>query len=136
MAADRRSAEVPLGPEAIFAQALDQGHFKIQRCQACRKHVFYPRLICPHCGADDLEWLKPSGWGVVYSTTVVRRKPAQGGDYNIALIDLEEGPRLMSRVEGIDPSAVRIGLKVRARLVKDDDGRNLLVFVPEGHAKP
>lgn len=104
------------GPEKIYQDKLAQGVFEIQRCTTCSKHVFYPRVLCPHCGGDQLEWKPPSGRGTVYSTTVVRRKEADGGDYNVALIDLDEGPRMMSRVVTVQPSAVRIGMAVQARV--------------------
>ena len=87
-------------------------------------------MICTHCGADQLEWFAPSGLGTVYSTTVVRRKAEHGGDYNVALVDLDEGVRLMSRIEGIQPDAVAIGMPVRAKVADGDEGK-LLVFNPE-----
>jgi uncharacterized OB-fold protein len=62
------------GPEKIYRDKLAQGSFEIQRCSGCAKHVFYPRVLCPHCGSGRLEWTAPSGRGTVYSTTVVRRK--------------------------------------------------------------
>ena len=58
--------------------------------------------------------MEPTGRGTVYSVTVVRRLPDKGGDYNVALIDLEEGPRVMSRVDDIAPDEVGIGMAVRA----------------------
>ena len=70
---------------------------------------------------------------MVYSTTVVRRKPEAGGDYNVALVDLKEGVRLMSRVEGVPPEAVRIGMSVRARIASEN-GQGLLVFAPQQEA--
>lgn len=69
----------------------------------------------------------PSGQGTVYSTTVVRRKAEAGGDYNVALIDLKEGVRMMSRVEGISPEAVAIGMPVQATII-DGEGGKLVVF--------
>ncbi|MFC4274545.1 Zn-ribbon domain-containing OB-fold protein [Achromobacter aloeverae] len=122
------------GADLHYQQALAQGQFLIQRCEACSRAVFYPRMICPHCGSDKLAWQAPSGRGTVYSTTVVRRKPDAGGDYNVALVDLEEGVRLMSRVDGVAPADVRIGMPVQAKVqVRDDSG--LLVFVArEGQA--
>lgn len=127
-------AGAPQGVEAQYRQALDQGRFLIQHCAGCDRAVFYPRMICPHCGADKLAWTAPDGRGEVYSTTVVRRKPEAGGDYNVALFDLREGVRLMSRVEGVAPDAVRIGMAVRAQ-VAQQDGRGLLVFVPNKEAQ-
>jgi len=104
------------GPEKIYQDKLAQGVFEIQRCAGCAKHVFYPRVLCPYCGSDRLEWTLPSGRGIVYSTTVVRRKEAEGGDYNVALVDLDEGPRMMSRVVTVAPTTVRIGMTVQARV--------------------
>lgn len=125
--------DAAIGVDAQYRQALDQGRFLIQHCAACDRAVFYPRMLCPHCGADQLSWKTPDGRGTVYSTTVVRRKPEAGGDYNVALIDLAEGVRLMSRVDGIAPDAVRIGMAVRAQ-VAVTDGRGLVVFVPNKEA--
>lgn len=115
------------GADLAYHDALARGEFLIQRCTACDKAVFYPRMICPHCGSPSLAWQAPSGHGTVYSTTVVRRKAEAGGDYNVALIDLAEGVRLMSRVEGIPPEAVAIGMPVRAE-VRQRNGAGLLVF--------
>ncbi len=116
-----------LGADKYYREQLEQGNFLIQRCQACTRGIFYPRMICPHCGSDKLEWFAASGNGVVYSTTVVRRKAEQGGDYNVALIDLAEGPRMMSRIEGLAPEAVAIGMPVSARVVDGAEGK-LVVF--------
>jgi uncharacterized protein len=112
---------MPAGPEHEYKEKLAQGRFEIQKCAGCGKHVFYPRVLCPHCGADRLEWVAACGAGTVYSTTVVRRKPEAGGDYNVALVDLAEGPRMMSRVAGVEPAAVRIGMKVNARIARDGE---------------
>ena len=118
------------GPEHDYKQKLALGSFEIQKCTACGKHVFYPRVICPHCGADKLGWVAASGSGVVYSSPVVRRKPDAGGDYNVALVDLAEGPRMMSRIVGLEPAAVKIGMKVKARVATDGEAR-IVEFTPE-----
>ena len=119
------------GADQYFHTQLQAGVFTIQRCGQCNDSIFYPRMICPHCGSDDLQWYQPSGKGTVYSTTIVRNKPEKGGDYNVALIDLEEGPRMMSRVENIPPDQVKIGLAVSVSIKQTDDSA-LLVFVPAG----
>lgn len=115
----------PCGPEKQYLDKLAAGRFEIQRCAGCGKHVFYPRVLCPHCGAERLDWVAPSGRGTVYSTTIVRRKPADGGDYNVCLVDLAEGPRMLSRVVTVSPDQVRIGMAVAARIA---DG--LVEFTP------
>lgn len=117
------------GPERQFRVRLAQGRFEIQRCEGCVRHVFYPRVVCPHCGSERLRWVAASGAGTVYSTTVVRRRAADGGDYNVALIDLKEGPRMMARVVGIEPENVKIGMKVRAK-VDDLNGSPAVLFEP------
>lgn len=118
-----------LGPEARFRAYLDQGKFMIQRSISTGCYVFYPRVAAPGTGENDLEWVEASGRGTVYSTTVVRNRPEKGGDYNVALIDLEEGPRMMSRVVDIEPTAIEIGMKVRAK-VGELDGKPQVLFTP------
>jgi hypothetical protein len=120
-------ADKNLGIQAQYQQALDQGRFLIQRCSDCARAVHYPREVCPHCGADQLGWEEAKGTGTVYAVTTVRRKADAGGDLNVSLIDLDEGPRLMSRVANLQPDQVRIGQRVKAR-VQITDGKSLLVF--------
>jgi uncharacterized OB-fold protein len=121
-----------MSPDEKYASFLRQGRFMLQRCKVDGGHVFYPRVLCPRCGSTELEWAEVSGKGSVYSTTTVRRKPEEGGDYNIVLVDLDEGPRMLSRVEDVSPSNVRIGMPVVAR-IEGGDERPLLVFVPAEH---
>jgi uncharacterized OB-fold protein len=128
------TAPARLDPAALSAQrsyqdALDCGRFQIQRCGTCGHHNFPPRELCPGCGSPDLKCLQPSGDGSVYAVTTVRRKPEAGGDYNVSLIDLDEGVRMMSRVEGLAPPDVHIGMRVRARVLQQA-GRGLVVFDP------
>ena len=115
------------GPDQVFLSYLRQGKFMIQRCRATGQHFFFPRVMAPGTGSRDLEWVEASGDGVVYSTTVMRQRPEKGGDYNIALIDLAEGPRMMSRVVDVPPEEVRIGMKVKA-VIHQVDGQPLVVF--------
>lgn len=117
------------GPEAIFRAHLAEGRFMIQRSASTGRHVFYPRVVMPGSGEADLEWVEASGQGTVYATTVTRRRPEKGGDYNVALVDLAEGPRMMSRVVGIAPDAVAIGMKVRAK-IDDLNGAPAVLFEP------
>jgi hypothetical protein len=91
--------------------------------------VFYPRVIAPRTGNADLEWRISKGLGTVHATTVVH--PQQGEPYNVALIDVDEGFRMMSRVEDIDPTQVRIGLRVKFRVHKaEGDEPPYPVFTP------
>ena len=89
-----------LSAQTHYQAELDAGRFCIQRCPQCQNHVFTPRELCPHCGTGGLRWVRASGLGTVYSTSTIARKQDAGGNYNVALIDLDEGVRMMSRVEG------------------------------------
>ena len=99
----------------------------IQHCDSCGRHIFFPKIICPYCGSNEIAWVKPSGNGVVYSVSVILGRPGTGTDYNVALIDLEEGVRLMSKVEGISSNLIQIGAKVKVRVL-NLDGKGLVVF--------
>lgn len=122
-------------PQQAYFAHLAEGRFMIQRSRSSGEHVFYPRIAAPRTGAQDLEWVPASGRGTVYATTVMRvRPPAQ--PYNVCLVQLEEGPRMMSRVEGIAPEAVKVGLQVQAHISRDEEGQPLVVFTPiEGAAR-
>lgn len=117
----------PQGVQAFHQGELDAGRFLVERCGDCSRHVYYPRESCPHCGSTALEWQAPSGLGTVHAVTTVRRRPADGGDLNVSLVDLDEGVRLMSRVDNLAPEVVRIGQRVKAR-VQVKDGRGLVLF--------
>ncbi len=119
------------GADTQYFAYLSSGDWRIQRCGDCGAHVFTPRLMCPSCGSRNLDWVTPSGSGTVYSTSVIRRRPQDGGSWNVALVDLEEGVRMMSRVDGIAPEDVAIGLPVKAKLV-EEDGETVVVFEPAG----
>lgn len=120
------------GPEAQWRAHLAAGRFMIQRDPATGTHVFHPRAVAPGTGGA-LEWVEASGRGTVHATTINRRRPEKGGDVHICLVDLAEGPRMMSRVVGIAPDEVRIGMPVRAKIDRID-GEPAVVFVPEERA--
>jgi uncharacterized protein len=123
----------PQSPLAIYQSHLDRGELAYQWSPEAGRAVFYPRLVCPYSGSTALEWRVASGLGTVYATTVTR--PAQGEPYNVALVDCDEGFRLMSRVEDVDPMAVRIGMRLRFRVHKPSGGKDgdepaYPVFIP------
>lgn len=99
----------------------------IQRSRSTGTHVFYPRVMAPGTGETDLEWVAAQGTGTVYATTANRSKE---GATNIAIVELAEGPRMMSRVENIAADAVKVGMAVQARIATLDDGTLNIVFDP------
>jgi hypothetical protein len=125
-------------PLALYQAYLEAGELAYQWSPEAGKAVFYPRVICPFSGSDRLEWRVSAGLGTVYATTVTH--PREGAPYNVVLIDCDEGFRLMSRVEGIDPLAVKIGMRVRFKVhqpagERDGDQPAYPVFEPaEGGA--
>jgi uncharacterized OB-fold protein len=118
-------------PGDTFQKFIKAGEFRLQFCNTCRKPFFYPRTLCPQCGGGDLEWCRVSGEGTVYSTTPVRQKPERGGDYNVSIIELAEGPRMMSAVRSVAPDQVAIGLQVTAMLI-EEEGVHKVYFRPSG----
>ena len=124
-------AALPEAPGVVFQRYLKAGELWLQQCDGCARQIFYPRTLCPYCGDNHLQWRRASGAGTVYSTTVVRQRPERGGDYNVAIIELAEGARLLSRVEGIAADAVRIDMKVQA-VIRTGSDTQLVVFEPTG----
>lgn len=130
---DAHAAAEAIHPEAQFKAFLAQGRFMIQRAKASGRYVFYPRVAEPGTGDTDLEWVEASGAGVVYSATVIRKRPPEPS-YNVVLVDLAEGPRMMSRVVGIAAEQVRIGMAVQAK-IENDNGTPLVVFEVAGEGQ-
>jgi uncharacterized protein len=102
-----------------------RGHaMQLQRCRGCARFIFYPRAVCPFCLGDDLPWTPVSGRGVVHAFTIPYRHPHPAfgarAPYVVALIELEEGARMLSTLVGVEPTpaAVRVGLPVE--VVYDD----------------
>jgi uncharacterized OB-fold protein len=118
-------------PGMLFQAYLEKGDIRLQTCTTCSKQIFFPRTVCPHCGSDRLEWRPISGKASVYSSTIVRQKPERGGDYNVAIVELAEGARLLTRVEGVPPAEVRIGMPVQAAIGQAADTR-FIVFKASG----
>ncbi len=124
---------VPLedGDSRPFWEGVAQHKLLIQHCAACQQFVFYPRSLCPHCFSDTLSWVEAQGTGTVYSYTVVHRAfgPFAGQvPFVVALVELTEGVRMMTRITGSEPAAVRIGLPVQVTFVEADAGVTLPYF--------
>ena len=112
-----------------------QGKLRLQRCTSCGKFRHYPQLVCEHCYSLGVEWIEASGLGAVHSWTVAHHAflPAFKADvpYTLVIVDLEEGPRALGR---LDPSAqqrLRIGLPVRITFERNAEGVALPVFFAE-----
>jgi len=117
-----------LQAEKEYLEHLSAGRFMLLEERPGGRCMFPPRVAAPGTGARSLAWRPASGLGSVHSTTVIHPRAPQV-PYNLALIDLAEGVRMMSRVEGIPPEGVFIGMKVSARIAQGNAGP-MVVFVP------
>jgi len=119
-------AAVAYSPLAVYRAHLARGQLAYQVDEDGHA-VFFPRLIAPRSGGR-LSWRISDGHGSVYSSTIIYRKGE--APLNVSLIDLDEGFRMMSRVENIAPEAVHIGMRVVFRVARDGEGQPCPVFVP------
>lgn len=117
-----------------FWEALREHRLVLQRSKLTGSFLYYPREVSPFGVRDELEWQELSGRGTVYSFTIARRPtaPQWNGDvpYVIAIVELEEGPRLTANVIGCAADDVRIGMPVEADYVDVTESMTLLQFRP------
>ena len=119
-----------------FWDGLKEGELRIQRCSKCHEAVFYPRVGCPGCGSRALEWIATSGRGTVHAFTIAHRGvPAafRGSiPYVVAIVELEEGARLMTILVDVEPSpeTVKIGMAVEVVFAEVTDAVTLAQFKP------
>ena len=116
------------GPAAVYAAGVGKGLLRYQRCDDCDRAVFYPRVLCPFCGSQSLRWYESAGRGVIYAHTWVARRD---GGYSVALVDLDEGYRMMSSVVGALPEMICTGMRVVSH-VDVADGEPRVVFSLDG----
>ena len=114
-------------PRATFLRHAAAGELAFQR-SVDGTAIFYPRVIAPGSGEEQPRWEVSSGRGTVYASTTVRRRGEEA--HNVAMIELEEGFRMMSAVVDVDPEQVGVGLPVRVEFRSLEDGDVLPVFVP------
>jgi uncharacterized OB-fold protein len=117
-----------------FWEATRENRLMVQKCKDCEQHIFYPRLACPHCFSDNVEWVDASGKGTVYSYTVVQSNaPSAFVDdipYVVAVVKLDEGVRMLSNIVGCDPGQVTCDMPVEVTFEKLDEAFTLPKFKP------
>jgi hypothetical protein len=126
---------VPLPETKPYWTAARRHELTLPFCRACSAFHFYPRAACPHCLSGDLEWRRVSGRGRLHTFTIVYRGPKDfplGTPYVLAMVELDEGPRLMTNLVGVkpDPAAVRIGMPVEVEFMDVHDEIALPHFRP------
>ena len=124
----------PYQDTAEYWSAARDHRFVIQRCKDCGEHQFYPRGVCSHCLSSDLEWNEASGAGTVYSFSVNHRAPHPGFadkvPFVLAIVELAEGPRMMTNIVDCDPESVAIGMAVSVTFDDVTDDVTLPKFRP------
>lgn len=114
---------------APYWAGLRLGELRLQRCKSCARVIFYPRLFCPSCGGQDIEWFKASGRGVLHSY-VINHLAAPGWEaevpYVIAIVKLEEGPTMMSNLVGVEPEPGSLTLDMPLRMLTRVRGNMML----------
>ena len=120
-------------PLHTYRRYLEEGVLAYQYSPAAGRAVFYPRVICPYTGSDALEWRVSGGYGVIHAITEIA--PKNGESYHVALIDMDEGFRLMSNVLPSSGCSPAIGMRVRAEIVRlgDDKLPNPVFRVEDDH---
>lgn len=124
-------------PDALpFWEGARRRELMLPWCDRCAAHFFYPRTACPVCGSRDVDWRPASGRGHVHAFTIqpASRLPgfADAGPFVTIVVELEEGPRMMSLLTGVEADAehVRCEMPVVVDFLEVDDGNVLPVFRP------
>lgn len=108
-----------------FWDALNEQRVEIQRCDDCEGWVYYPRSRCSHCLSANLTWTEVSGEGTLYTYTVARQPttPAFDGVDNLllAVVELDEGPKVTTTLEGVGPDEVEVGMRLAPVFVPAED---------------
>jgi uncharacterized OB-fold protein len=119
---------------APYWEGCRAGELRAQRCAGCGRLRWPPSVVCPHCLGEEAAWVALSGRGTVYSFIVVHRPqhPAFFADapYNVAIVELEEGPRLHTNVVECAPEALRVGMPVEVVFERVNDEVTLPKFRP------
>ncbi len=114
-----------------FWDGAKEGKLMLPRCTSCNTVHWYPRLICPHCHATDIEWIEASGEGRIHTYAVQHRAFGGWADevpYVTAFIDLNEGDRMQTVLRGVDPAKpedIKIGAKVKVEFEAANDDTHI-----------
>ena len=125
---------IPTTVSAPHWEGCKRGELLVQRCRECEGYVFIPQPACTHCLSEDMEWVRSSGKGAVYSWTTVYRpqQPSFETPYISAIIEVEEGWHMMTNLVDMPVDAVRIGLPVEVVFHAVSDDITLPYFRPAG----
>jgi len=115
------------GPWAEYQARLNAGQFCIQQ-GGDGQFFFYPRVIAPGSGINDWQWVAASGAASIYSLSRIPQRPERGGDYYVAIVELKEGPRMMTQLRLQSDELPKIGDAVEAFIEQQEGADALLLF--------
>lgn len=117
-----------------FWDAVREGKLLLRSCNQCAKVHYYPRPFCPSCWSEDVTWVEASGRGTVYTYSTVYRNDLPPFNeqlpYVVAIVELEEGPRMMTRLVDTDGVELAVGMAVQADFTPIADDVSIVVFRP------
>ncbi|MDO9264006.1 MAG: Zn-ribbon domain-containing OB-fold protein, partial [Desulfosalsimonadaceae bacterium] len=117
-----------------FWKATKQGKLLVQQCADCKARIFFPKKACPECWSENLTWIESSGMAKIYTFTLmmdmVEPKFMADLPYIIAMVDLEEGIRMTTRIINCKPEDVCIGMDVEVVFQDLSPECSLPVFQP------
>jgi uncharacterized OB-fold protein len=132
MSAPTKALPAPTPETAPYWDGARAGELRIQRCRACSQAYFYPRPYCPQCGSADVEWFTATGRATLASYIISERAaPGFEAPYVIAIVQLEEGPRMMTNIVEVEPVPERLVLDMPLEVRFEDRGEIAVpVFAP------
>jgi uncharacterized OB-fold protein len=135
IAIDRELPSPSITPEnGAFFEASARGVLLLKLCDACGRHHYYPRAICPHCFSERTRWVEASGKGRIYTYSVLRLGTPT--PFALAYVTLDEGPRMMTNIVDCDLDALSVDLPVRLVCKPSKDGTMIPMFTPAAAAGP
>ena len=137
--AESKPIPVPTLHSKPYWDATKKRVLTIQRCADCHHYIFYPRRICNYCRSDNLEWKPVSGKGKIYTYSVVHRPVSKAFasevPYVVAIVELDEGARMMANVVECDPEKLQINDRVSVVFDPVSDDLSLPKFKPVDNEK-
>lgn len=134
MAAPRFDLPTPDESTEQYWAAARDGRLVVKRCADCTRAHFYPRPFCPHCWSEQVEWVEASGRGTLYTYSIVHQNDLppfpEKVPYVAAIVDLDEGPRVMTNIVDCEFDALRVGMAVEAVFAPETDDLTLVKFRP------
>jgi len=119
-------APTPTPETKPFWDGAKRHELMLPRCRNCGKYHFYPRILCPFCWSKDLEWIKVSGKGILYSFSIPQRTVLNiPAPFVAAIVELKEGPKMATNIVGVEPHPKNLQCGMEVEVVFEDLTENI-----------